>query len=102
MNIEFDEKEKTRPLSNIHIRIRHGKKKNKWITTVEGLASDLDLRKIAKYLRKTFKTSGSVLKTEQFGDIIQLYGDQRDNIKEFFIKYKIWDYPDPKITIHGF
>eukprot|EP01032_Pedospumella_encystans_P000365 gene365-412_t len=44
--------------SKIHIRVqqRNGRK---CITTVQGLADDLDIAKIAKALKKTFKCNGS-------------------------------------------
>jgi translation initiation factor 1 len=53
--------EKTNGVDNtkIHVRVqqRNGRKS---ITTVQGLANDLDLKKIAKALKKTFQCNGSV------------------------------------------
>lgn len=92
--------EEKRPLSNIHIRLRQRNGK-KTLTSVEGLASDLDLKKILRAFKKTFQTSGAVLTTEN-GEIIQLQGDKREGIKEFLVKYKIWESPDPPIKVHGF
>ncbi len=55
--------------SYVHIRIqqRNGRKS---LTTVQGLASDLDLRKILKALKKTYSTNGTILSDEELGSII--------------------------------
>lgn len=95
-----DDVKKSRPVSEIHIRIRQRNGK-KTLTTIEGLADDLDLKKIAKAMRKTFQTSGAVIKTESHGEIIQFQGDQREKIKAFLVKYNIWEEPDPPIKVHG-
>ena len=93
--------EKKRPSSNIHIRLqqRNGKKT---ITLIEGLAEDLDLKKILRAMKKTFQTNGAILKPDDNIIILQLNGDQRENARSFFIKFKIWEAPDPPIKIHGF
>jgi len=99
-NTDFDVEEKIRPLSNIHIRLQQrGTKKS--LTLVEGLAEDLDLKKIAKCMRKKFQTSGAILTTEDGLCILRFSGDQRVNCKEFMIEYKIWEAPDPEIIVHG-
>jgi len=95
---EFNEE--SRPLSNIHIRLRQRNGK-KTLTTVEGLAGDLDLKKLLKAFKKVFQTSGAVLKTE-VGEVIQLQGDKREGLKDFLVKYKVWESPDPPIKVHGF
>lgn len=93
---------KTRPLSEIHIRLRQ-RNGRKTITTVEGLSSDLDLKKIVKYMRKSFFTSGAILKGDEEEEVLQFAGDQRENCREFLCKYKIWEENvDPPIRVHGF
>ena len=69
--------------SIVHIRVqqRNGKKS---ITTVQGLADDLDLVKILKALKKTLNTNGTILNDEEFGEILNMQGDQRKAISEFF------------------
>lgn len=99
--LNFIDKTPSHPTSNIHIRLkqRNGKK---CLTLIEGLASDLDLKRIAKALRQTFKTSGAVITTES-GELIQLAGDHRESVKKFLIDYRIWDTEqDPVIKVHGF
>jgi len=98
----FDFNSVERPISRIEISLkqRNGKKS---LTYISGLADDLDLKKIAKVLRKTFKTSGSVVKTkDNDGSAIQLAGDKRDEVKEFLVKYKIWEEPDYPIRMRGY
>lgn len=84
--------------SKIHIRVqqRNGRK---CITTVQGLADDLDIVKIAKALKKTFKCNGSVLVDPELGEILQLSGDQRTNIREFFVDQEVCH--EDQIVIHG-
>ena len=59
--------------------------RRKCITTIQGLPDDLDLKKIAKALKKTFQCNGTVNEDEELGEIIQLSGDQRTNVREFFV-----------------
>lgn len=91
--------EKKAPSSLVHLRVqqRNGKKS---ITTVQGLADDLDLPKILKALKKTLNTNGTILEDEEFGEIIKLHGDQRKAIAEFFCTYHICR--PSEIKIHGF
>lgn len=83
----------------VHIRVqqRNGRK---CITTVFGLANDLDLHKIAKYLKKIYNTNGNVIMDPQHGsDVIQLQGDQRANVYRSLIDWKIVNKED--IRVHG-
>jgi translation initiation factor 1 len=78
---DFELESKKNP---VHLRLqqRNGKK---CITIVEGLAPDLDLKKIAKALRQSYSTSCSVVKDKENnkGDILQLAGDHRNNVQSF-------------------
>jgi translation initiation factor 1 len=99
-SFDFDQKN-NRPLSNIHISLKQ-RNGRKTITFIEGLATDLDLKKIVRALKKSFQTNGAIIDNKEGGKILQLNGDHRENVKNFFIKYKIWDEPDLPIKIHGF
>jgi len=85
--------------SKIHIRIqqRNGKKS---ICSVQGLNSDLDLKKILKTWKKTMNCNGTILEDENFGKIIQIQGDKRKDIKTFLLENNISTEED--IIIHGF
>lgn len=64
----------------IHVRVqqRNGRK---CITTVAGLADDLDIKRICKAFKKNFSCNGAVQADEDAGEVIQLSGDQRTNVK---------------------
>jgi len=85
-----------------HIRIqqRNGKKA---ITTLEGLEEDLDTKRICKYMRKSFNCNGNVKKGAFDEEIIQLQGDQRENIKQWLLDQQIIEKHEAlRIIIHGF
>ena len=102
-DIEVDER-KTRVKDTVekdlpvHIskQQRAGKK---CITHIVGLAKDLDQKKILSFMKKTFATSGTILKTKEKGRVIQLNGDQRKNALEFLVKCKICE--KTQIKMHG-
>lgn len=60
--------------SDIRNQQRNGRKS---LTTVEGLARAYDIKKICKALKKEFSCNGTVIQSEELGEIIQLQGDQR-------------------------
>ncbi len=82
----------------MHIRVqqRNGRK---CITTIQGLADDLDIQKITRALKRTFQCNGSVLNDEEQGEVIQLSGDQRNNVREFFVDQEVCH--EDEIVIHG-
>jgi translation initiation factor 1 len=79
----------------IHVRI-HQRNGRKSTTTIEGIPTDLDLKKIVRYLRKVYHTNGTIIEEE---NVIQLQGDQRKNIYEAFTQWNIA--PKENITVHG-
>lgn len=84
--------------SKVHLRVqqRNGRK---CITTVQGLADDLDIQKITRALKKCFQCNGSVTNDPELGEIIQLSGDQRTNVFEFFVEQEVCH--EDEIVIHG-
>lgn len=86
----------------VHVRCFQ-RKLRKYITTVEGLSSNLNLTKISQYMRKTFHCQAAVFKIDKNGvnsKIIKLQGDQRENVKKFLIAENI--VPEKSIKVHGF
>ncbi|KAI9298446.1 eukaryotic translation initiation factor SUI1 [Neoconidiobolus thromboides FSU 785] len=83
----------------IHIRIqqRNGRKT---LTTLQGLPSQVDLKRLLKHFKKVFSTNGIIATDEELGEVIQLQGDQRVKISEFLISEKIAD--KASIKVHGF
>lgn len=82
----------------VHIRIqqRNGKK---CLTLISGIAPDLDQLKILKYLKKMHSTNGNIISDPKYGDIIQLQGDQRKNVYDSLIEWKIAE--KQNIMVHG-
>ena len=58
-------------------------------TFLYGLGQDFDLEKIIKHFKKTFSCTGSIEKSEEFGEVIKLTGDQRKKIFDFLISEEI-------------
>lgn len=63
----------------IHIRIqqRNGRKT---ITTLQGVPTEYDPKKLLKAFKKEFACNGSLVDDEELGRVIQLQGDQRTKI----------------------
>ena len=85
-----------RPRRIIHIRVQQ-RTLRKSITIIEGLPSDLDLKKIVKCMKKNFQCNGKVQKEDH---IIQLQGDHRHIAKEFMVDMNIVAEKED-IVIHG-
>ena len=83
----------------VHVRVqqRNGRK---CITTVAGLADDLDIKRICKAFKKNFSCNGAVQKDEEVGEVIQLSGDQRTNVKSFLVDQEICH--TESVVLHGF
>lgn len=84
----------------VHVRVqqRNGRK---CITTVAGLANDLDIKRICKAFKKNFSCNGAVQRDEETGgEVIQLSGDQRTNVFEFLVDQEICH--KEEIVLHGF
>mmetsp|Transcript_40004 Transcript_40004/g.73820 ORF Transcript_40004/g.73820 Transcript_40004/m.73820 type:complete len:153 (+) Transcript_40004:278-736(+) len=85
--------------TKLHIRVqqRNGRK---CITLIEGLADDLDNKRICKAMKKNFSCNGALNKDEEDNEIIQLSGDQRTNVKDFLVDQEI--VRSGQIVLHGF
>jgi translation initiation factor SUI1 len=57
----------------------------KTLTTIEGIPSKFDLKKILKVIKKQFACNGTIVNDEKAGDVIQLQGDQRNAVKDFLV-----------------
>ncbi|KAF4576459.1 Eukaryotic translation initiation factor eIF-1 [Pleurotus pulmonarius] len=82
----------------IHIRIqqRNGRKT---LTTLQGLPTEYDAKKLLKAFKKEFACNGTLVEDEEMGQVIQLQGDQRLKISNFLTENGI----DKKtIKLHGF
>jgi translation initiation factor 1 len=83
----------------VHITIQQRTAK-KYITSVSGIPEKYDLPKILKYIKKIYTCGGCVVKDKEGNDVIQVTGDQRENIRKFFLQCDVMD--DHHIIMHGF
>ncbi|KAG5682046.1 hypothetical protein PVAND_011436 [Polypedilum vanderplanki] len=83
----------------VHIRIqqRNGRKT---LTTVQGLSSNYDLKKIVRTCKKEFACNGTVIEHPEYGEVLQLQGDQRENICQFLTKMGL--VKQEQLKVHGF
>ena len=91
------------PKSKIHIRFQ--KTGPRSITLVEGLDDDLDVKRIARAMKKQFNCASSVHIDEKAqATYIKLQGDHRDSVKEWLVQEQIVLANEVKerIMIHGY
>ncbi|XP_798297.1 eukaryotic translation initiation factor 1 [Strongylocentrotus purpuratus] len=83
----------------VHIRIqqRNGRKT---LTTIQGIDECYDLKRILKVCKKEFACNGTVVEHAEYGQVIQLQGDQRTKINDFMLKLGICK--KAQVQVHGF
>jgi len=85
--------------SYVHIRLqqRNGRKT---LTTVQGIDAKFDLKKITKHFKKKFACNGTVVEHPEYGEVVQLQGDQRNLVSKDLVDMGISnkDY----VKVHGF
>ena len=87
MDLNFDDDSSfSKNIVTISVQKRNGRQ---CITSITGMAEDLDLKKIISYLKKKYNCNGSIIKDEQFGEVITLTGDQKENVYNFLIGEEI-------------
>ena len=86
-------------VEKVHIRVQQ-RNRRKCVCTIQGLADDLDLPRILKALKRSFKCNGSVINDAEYGMIISLQGDHRQGIVDFLVSEEI--VPKEMIVVHGF
>merc|ERR1711979_134613 len=85
-------------IETIHIRIqqRNGRKT---LTTVQGIDSKFDLKKIARACKKEFACKGTVIMHKEYGEVLQFQGDQRMAIRSFLEKIALTS--SENLKVHG-
>ena len=90
----------------IHIRIqqRNGRKT---LTTIQGITDDYDEKKkqktqqqLVKAFKKKFACNSTGIEHPEYGEVIQLQGDQRKNICQFLVEIGLAK--DDQLKVHGF
>ena len=82
----------------VHLRIQQRNNRQK-ITTVQGIPDKYDLKRILKVCKREFACNGNIVNDPTYGEIIQLQGDQRDNMFKFISVVGL--VPETHIKIHG-
>ncbi len=71
------------------------------ITIIEGLPTELDFKKLVSYFKKEYCCTGTVIEDEDTGaSVIQLTGDQREDVANFLIEEGLAI--KSNIKIHGY
>ena len=94
------------PFADTHkkkIHVRTQKMGNKWITTIDGLDTDLDQKKIARAMKKSLHCATTMIKNKDEEDIIQLQGNHADVLKAWLIDQQVLtkEEADERLFIHG-
>ncbi|XP_038968989.1 eukaryotic translation initiation factor 1-like [Rattus norvegicus] len=79
----------------IHIRIQQ-RNSRKTLTIVQGIADDYDKKKLVK----AFACNGTVVEHPEYGEVIQLQGDQHKNTCQFLIETGLAK--DGQLKVRGF
>ncbi|EDL39174.1 mCG1047251 [Mus musculus] len=82
----------------IHLRIQQ-RNSRKSLTTVQGIADDYDKKKLVKVFKKKFACNGTVIEHPEYGEVIQLQGDQHKNICQLLIETGLAE--DDQLKAHG-
>ncbi|KAM6180942.1 eukaryotic translation initiation factor 1-like [Erethizon dorsatum] len=87
-----------------YIPMRNGRKT---LTTVQEIADDYDKKKLKgqkekklKMFKKKFACNGTVIKHPEYGEVLQLLGDQHKNICQFLVEIGLAK--DDQLKVHRF
>ncbi|KAI6177754.1 hypothetical protein M3Y97_00942300 [Aphelenchoides bicaudatus] len=83
----------------IHIRIQQ-RTGRKTITTVQGIDPAYALDRILRYMKKEYSCNGTIVNHKEYGEVIQMTGDQRQHVKDFLCKVGIAK--EENCKVHGF
>lgn len=96
MNFDKEDEYNDNDKVTIFVKKRNNRQSD---TAISGLAKDLDLKKILSYMKKHFNCTGTITDDKEFGEVISLTGDQKENVYNFLIKEEI--YKKENIIIKG-
>ncbi|KAG9391695.1 protein translation factor SUI1 [Carpediemonas membranifera] len=83
----------------VHVRITQ-RNARKSVTTIEGLNPKISANKVLRHFKKTFSCNGTIITHDELGEIIQLQGDQRENVSKFLLEEKL--VKKTNLKVHGF
>jgi len=82
---------------HINYQQRNGRK---GVTTIVGLPSSLNFKKMVKKMKKEWSTGATIVEDEEKGTIIQIQGDLRHQIGPFIVKKQIVE--ASQVSVHGY
>lgn len=82
----------------IHVRYQQ-RTGRKGFTLIEGIPDDIDMKKLLKAFKKKFACNGTIVDNPEKGLIIQLQGENRQNVKAFLIYEGIGT--EDTVKVHG-
>lgn len=95
---DFEDEDQT-PVHQEHMHLRLQQRNGrKCITLIEGFPSDIDLKKVLRYFKKSFQCNGTIV-TDEDNKIMQLTGDRRRQVAQFLEEEQI--VPKDSIKVHG-
>lgn len=86
------------PMPPIHVRYQQ-RTGRKGFTLIEGIPDDIDMKKLLKAFKKKFACNGTIVDNPEKGLIIQLQGENRQNVKIFLIYEGIGT--EDTVKVHG-
>ncbi len=101
-NIDFEDNAETadnlKLLDSVHIRIqqRNGKKV---ITVIQGLDAKIPRKELIRKFKTMYACGGHIATDEEFGEVIQLTGDQRIKVRDYLVDNGLVE--SDKVEIHG-
>lgn len=77
-----------RPQSKVHIRLAQ-RKNRKFITTVEGLDSAIDLKKVLAQLKRSLSCNGVIINDATYGLVLQVQGNHCLSLRKFIVDERL-------------
>jgi len=70
------------------------------IFCLKGIGEEFDKKRLLRAFKKKFACNGTVVDHKEYGEVIQLQGDQRTNVSQFLTETGIC--PTEQLKVHGF
>lgn len=74
--------------------------KYKQTIILQGINESYDLKKLIKAVKKEFHCNGTIVEHSEYGEVLQLQGDQRKNVKQFLSDIGLA--APEQLKVHGF
>ncbi len=66
----------------------------------QGIGEEFDKKRLLRAFKKKFACNGTVVEHQEYGEVIQLQGDQRTNVSQFLKEIGICQ--AEQLKVHGF